>query len=341
MLGRHNCFSGLDPNFQEATCWNVPSKSMFFFPPLYLAFRTKVIPDTAVLHQLRRCSHTNTQVSICMLTLVNKKFDILKDFFLVPLKVSFMTDRMLTNCYWRSCPCCHFNANHSRFELNCDIWYCYFNDHCSVWGLCLSSNISEQKKKNSGYHLKLRGPHTSTAHARTHTTCAHLDESSYYLWGVFGQRLHFAVEDEWHQDVFLVGFQHDVAHCHGWSGYCLLTRGNESHKTTAVNSQVQPSESGWNFTPEAAALFQLPVRKNTVLFQSFWGPCRSYHHSSNNIKSALRRKLRSPYRCPSCPAPGRAARAWSTLLASTAAGRETKAQRGWTCCCFSDTCSSN
>lgn len=77
-----------------------------------------------------------------------------------------------------------------------------------------------------------------------------------------------------------------------------------------------------SFACQAAALFQSPVHKNTVLFQSFWGPCRSYHHSSNNIKSALRRKLRSPYRCPSCPAPRRAARAWSTLLASTAAGRQ-------------------
>lgn len=56
----------------------------------------------------------------------------------------------------------------------------------------------------------------------------YLDEPPDYLWGVFGQRLHFAVENEWHQDVFLIGFQHDVAHCHGWSGYCL-TRESEKH----------------------------------------------------------------------------------------------------------------
>lgn len=49
----------------------------------------------------------------------------------------------------------------------------------------------------------------------------YLDEPPYYLWSVFGQLLHFAVENEWHQDVFFIGFQHDVAHCHGWSGYCL------------------------------------------------------------------------------------------------------------------------
>lgn len=62
----------------------------------------------------------------------------------------------------------------------------------------------------------------------------------------------------------------------------------------------------------------VPVHKNTVLFQSFWGPCRSCHRSSSNIKSALRRRLRSPYRCPSCRAPRRAGRAWNTLLTSTA-----------------------
>lgn len=49
----------------------------------------------------------------------------------------------------------------------------------------------------------------------------YLDEPPYYLWSVFGQLLHFAVENKWHQDVFFIGFQHDVAHCHGWSGYCL------------------------------------------------------------------------------------------------------------------------
>ncbi len=67
----------------------------------------------------------------------------------------------------------------------------------------------------------------NTTHS-THAICPYLDEPPYYLWGVFGQRLHFAVENEWHQDVFLIGFQHDVAHCHGWSGYCL-TRENEKH----------------------------------------------------------------------------------------------------------------
>lgn len=63
----------------------------------------------------------------------------------------------------------------------------------------------------------------------------------------------------------------------------------------------------------------VPVHKNTVLVQSFWGPYRSCRRSSSNIKSALRRRRRSPCRCPSCPSPGRAERAWSTLLTSTAA----------------------
>lgn len=58
-----------------------------------------------------------------------------------------------------------------------------------------------------------------------------------------------------------------------------------------------------------------------MLFRSFWGRCRSCHHSSSNIKSALRRTLHSPYRCPSYPIPRRAGQAWSTLLTSTAARR--------------------
>lgn len=66
---------------------------------------------------------------------------------------------------------------------------------------------------------------------------------------------------------------------------------------------------------------RVPVHKNTVLFRSFWGRCRSCHHSSSNIKSALRRTLHSPYRCPSYPTPRRAGQAWSTLLTSTAARR--------------------
>lgn len=55
----------------------------------------------------------------------------------------------------------------------------------------------------------------------------HLDEPAYDLRGVFGQLLHFAVQDEGHQNVLLVGLQHDVAHCHGWSGYCLRSGGVE------------------------------------------------------------------------------------------------------------------
>lgn len=70
----------------------------------------------------------------------------------------------------------------------------------------------------------------------------------------------------------------------------------------------------------------LPVHKNTVLFQSFWGPCRSCRRNSSNIKSALHHKLRSLCRCPSYPPPRRAGLAWSTLLTNTATG---KSSEGW------------
>ena len=71
----------------------------------------------------------------------------------------------------------------------------------------------------------------------------------------------------------------------------------------------------------------VPVHKNTVLFQSFSALCRSCHHSSSNIESALRRRPHSPCRCPSCPAPGRGARAWNTLPTSTASERHTQIGR--------------
>lgn len=142
----------------------------------------------------------------------------------------------------------------------------------------------------------------------------YLDEPPYYLWSVFGQLLHFAVENEWHQDVFFIGFQHDVAHCHGWSGYCLSQKIKNKSMCSDATKNVSIQENYWQQKD-----CKVPVHKNTVLFQNFWGPCRSCHHSSSNIKSALRRRLRSPCRCPSCPPPKRAGLAWSTLLTNTAA----------------------
>lgn len=154
--------------------------------------------------------------------------------------------------------------------------------------------------------------------------CPYLDEPPYDLWGVFGQRLHFAMEDERHQDVFLIGFQHDVAHRHGWSGYCLRRESERRTLVWACDTEKAATETACK-QRKALRVGEcgVPVHKNTVLFQSFWGPCRSYHRSSSNIKSALRRMLRSPYRCPSCPTPRRAGRAWNTLLTSTAARRHT------------------
>lgn len=163
-----------------------------------------------------------------------------------------------------------------------------------------------------------------SSHIIHSTVCPYLDEPPYYLWGVFGQRLHFAVENEWHQNVFLIGFQHDVAHCHGWSGYCLRKRQIEKHESS--NSACYASTC-MKLIGVPIKHRSVPVHKNTVLFRSFWGPCRSCRHSSSNIKSALRRKLRSPYRCPSCPTPRRAGRAWSTLLTSTAARRQVCGER--------------
>lgn len=98
--------------------------------------------------------------------------------------------------------------------------------------------------------------------------CPYLDEPPYYLRGVFGQRLHFAVEDERHQDVFLIGFQHDVAHRHGWSGYCLR-RGKKKVRGAYSSAAVARSRgSGGNSLRAASGYLFIKIQCSFEVFEA-------------------------------------------------------------------------
>lgn len=125
---------------------------------------------------------------------------------------------------WPGLCCCLVWTSHCVYSPSCGAlqgcWWCKpeptRGTHCS--GAVGSKKTKQARIENRRVTAKLS---MKWWHSYMVGFFPYLDEPPHYLGGVFRQWLHFSMEDEWYQDVFLIGFQHDVAHCHGWSGYCL------------------------------------------------------------------------------------------------------------------------
>lgn len=124
---------------------------------------------------------------------------------------------------WPSLCCCLVWTSHCVYSPSCvALRGCWWykpeptrGTHCSV---AVGSKTTAGKNRKQVSHCKALYEIMTFIHGGFFP---YLDEPPHYLGGVFRQWLHFSMEDEWYEDVFLIGFQHDVAHCHGRSGYCL------------------------------------------------------------------------------------------------------------------------